>query len=259
MQIVIIGGGKSIKEGIRKGLKSKLINRFTLGTNYSYKYFPSTALCFVDAEFYNNEKNNLKDLLLIGSSAGGQVRQGKNRLLLKINATRYTRDLSEGVYKGLSGIFALSVAIYLLDNFNPSKKEIFLLGMDWGNVIMKGDKVVKGKSVADDRVEKINPRFVYCNKYRILTHFYDDIIHRGSGKIDYYTSHSPRAIFRFYDNIKDIKIWNVSLLSHIPNFEKISYEEFFDRLEPVNYDQSYLRERIKTYVKHSQAYTSFNG
>ena len=38
-QIIIVGGGTSIKEGISKGLWSKLDNKYTFGLNYSYKYF----------------------------------------------------------------------------------------------------------------------------------------------------------------------------------------------------------------------------
>ena len=35
-QLIILGGGTSIKEGIEKGLWDKIKNRFVIGTNYSF-------------------------------------------------------------------------------------------------------------------------------------------------------------------------------------------------------------------------------
>ena len=47
-QLVILGGGASMKEGISKGLWNKLKDRFTLGINYSFNWFKSTLQTYVD-------------------------------------------------------------------------------------------------------------------------------------------------------------------------------------------------------------------
>ena len=51
-QLIIIGGGTSIKEGIKKGLWKRLRGKWTIGINYAYRYFDSTMLCFCDSKFY---------------------------------------------------------------------------------------------------------------------------------------------------------------------------------------------------------------
>ena len=55
-QLIIIGGGASITEGIKKGLWKLLKGKFTLGLNYSYHYYPnSTCQIYVDNDFYTKE------------------------------------------------------------------------------------------------------------------------------------------------------------------------------------------------------------
>jgi len=237
IQVIIIGGGRSIKEGIELGLWTKIKDLFTIGTNYSFKYFIPTILTFADVSFYKEQLENLRKLpcILVGNA---RIREHKleelpNLYLLPVNNTKYTRDLSDGVYKGITGIFALSLAIYILDNLEAKEKEIFLLGMDWGNIVYENDKVINNFSVSEEGVDKINPKNVIRKEkgYRILTHFYDgELYHRGSGKVDYYITHNPEIIFSPYKDIKDIRIWNVSPKSHIPTFPKIDYPTFFRKL-----------------------------
>ena len=40
-QLIIIGGGASIEEGISKNLWEKIKNKFVIGINYSYHHFPN--------------------------------------------------------------------------------------------------------------------------------------------------------------------------------------------------------------------------
>jgi len=251
MQIVIIGGGRSINDGLPR-LKKELKGKFVIATNYAYKYFPFTVLCFCDYKFYKEEKDNIESFpLLIANKTqfSGRRIKNPNMIYLPVNPSVYTRDLSKGVYKGITGIFSLSIAIYLLDRIEDEKKEIFLLGMDFGCIKKEGDKIVNGKPVIDD-IKGVNRKYLIKGKYRALTHFYDkELTHQGSSKIDYYYNHSPRNIYKPFDAVKDIKIWNVSPESRIPNFEKIDYLTFFALLDPIPYEQDSLRAFIKDSLK----------
>ena len=120
-QLFIIGGGTSIQEGIKTNLWSKLKDKWTLGLNYSYKYFNSTFNMFVDRDFWQKQKELMKDLPLIIGKYHDKHSYTPNCITVQ-TGMQYERDLSKGVYKAsLVGIFALSMAIYLLD-----EGEIFL-------------------------------------------------------------------------------------------------------------------------------------
>ena len=222
-QLIIIGGGNSIQEGIVLGLWEKLRNKFTMGINYSYKFFDSTFQTYVDAQFYNRENLNLEKLPLIIGSAYKINKKLPNTLSLTTSNT-YVRDLSKGVYSPrLSGMFSLSLAIYLLD-----VGEIFLLGYDLGNTDESKD-----------------------DKKRYLTHFYQGALeHNGVGKVNYYNGKGrAEQDFGVYKNEQKIHIYNVSLLSKINMFPKISYTEFFSKLDPETYDQNELRLLVREKLK----------
>jgi len=220
-QLIIIGGGYSIKEAISKGLWDKLEGQFVIGTNYSFNYHISTIQCYLDNKFYQEQCENLKKLPLIITKPH-QKNKLDNQIMLKINS-KGTRDLKNGVYKGsLTGIFALSLGIHLLD-----VGEIFLLGYDFGSsevLTMKDGKTKKP-----------------------ITHFYqDEIKHRGVGKVNYYNAKGrAERDFAPFTNEKKVKIYNVSSQSKITVFPKISYDEFFKRLDNKKYCQTYLRAYTK--------------
>lgn len=236
-EIFIIGGGSSIKEGISKCLWDKLAGKFVIGLNYSYKYFPNpTFQCFVDSAFYlGNEKGltpeqkalhieKMKTLPLIIGAKEKQVKWNDNTIILN-DSSRYTRDLSKGVYKRfLAGIFSLSLAIYLLD-----VGTIYLLGYDSGDL---GQLASNGKK---------------------LTHFYqEDLKHKGSGKVRLYNEPGrPDRDFAPFKDEQEIDIYNVSLNSKITIFPKISYDYFLFQLDPrEHYDQDYIRTYIKDKLKN---------
>jgi len=50
-EIIIIGGGPSISEGIELGLKEKIQNKCSLGTNDCNRHFDLTAWCVTDRDF----------------------------------------------------------------------------------------------------------------------------------------------------------------------------------------------------------------
>lgn len=127
------------------------------------------------------------------------------------SAGKYDKFLKSGCYKSaLCGIYALSLAIYL------QPKEIYLLGYDYGAF-------------------KKN-----------ITHFYqNNFKHKGTGNLRYYNGVKNRANLDFlpFKN-SDVKIYNVGLNSKIDIFEKLSYEEFFNKLDNINYNQENLRKTI---------------
>ena len=220
-QLIIIGGGHSIKEAIPKGLWEKLEGKFVMGTNYSFNFYTPTIQCYLDNKFFEEQKEKLKTLPLIITKPH-QKHKLSNQIMLKVNS-KGTRDLKNGVYKGsLTGIFTLSLGRYLLD-----EGEIFLLGYDFG---------ASGYNTAKDKKTK-----------HAITHFYQgQLKHRGIGKVNYYnTKGRAERDFAPFINEKKVKIYNVSSQSKITVFPKISYDEFFKQLNNKKYCQTYLR----TYTK----------
>lgn len=218
-QLIIIGGGTSLKEGISKGLWNTLKGKLTFGLNYSYRHFESTVQIYVDQKFYNDEHDKLAGLPLILGNNHSKLKCHPNTIMFPASS-KYDPTLAKGVYKAsLCGMFALSLALY----FKP--KEIFLLGFDYGSIT---------KKVIDKKFE---------------THFYQgQINHRGIGRINYYTA-KGRAEKDFKPYKESGNIYNVSVESTIPTFPKISYDEFFKRLNNIEYDQNRLREEIKSHLK----------
>lgn len=229
-QLILIGGGSSIKEGIEKGLWEKLKGQWTIGLNYSYKFFDSTMLCYADKDFYTigsaafspdqrkRHEEILKNLPLIVGKLHRGIKTSPNTITLQTNDGKYFRDVRLGCYKStLVGLFALSLAIYLLD-----EGEIFLLGFDYSSY----GKAKDGKP---------------------LTHFYQgDINHRGIGKTNYYEhSGDPDRDFGVYANEKKVKIYNISVMSKINTFTKCGWDWFFENLDKQEYDQEELRKEIR--------------
>ncbi len=59
-QLIILGGGRSILQGIPLGLWDKLQGKFTCSLNFSSQEFLTTYLCFVDVvSFYDKHKLKL--------------------------------------------------------------------------------------------------------------------------------------------------------------------------------------------------------
>lgn len=224
-ECIIIGGGSSISEGISKGLWNKLKGKFTIGTNYSYKFFEPTIQTYVDSTFYNQNVNELKNLPLVIGQGRNTVKNPElpNAFAIPCNSV-YNRNLEGGVYSAkLVGLYALSLAIYLLNTGT-----LWLLGYDYGNINDAKDK-----------------------KNRKITHFYQNQIeHRGIGHTTWYdTKGRVEEDFGCYKNEKQCRIINVSPLSKINIFPKINYNQFFKELSPEIYDQNELREWIKNELK----------
>jgi len=242
-QLIIIGGGSSIKEGLAQGLWERLKDKFTIGLNYSYKYFESTFQSWVDNDFY---KNNLKELaklsLLIGCESG-EITKIKLPNTITLTATsKYDPTLKTGVYKkALVGLFGLSIACYLLTDIKDA--EIYLLGYDFS-----AQRRISYEPIRNRR--DLNKILVLDKHKRFITHFYQgEINHRGIGKISFYnnTEHQKK-IFQPYIDTQSVSIYNVSIDSKINQFPKITYTEFFKRLDKQIYNQKELREWIKKQI-----------
>jgi len=234
-EVIIIGGGKSISTGLETGLKDHIKDRCVITLNYSFRYFDHTFLCFGDEKFYKDTEPNSpypdiydelgKLPLIIGmkQSINEEKIIHPNTILLPTNYSYNRKDnLKEGVYCSfLVGIFALSLAIYLMEG----KGICYLLGYDWSR---------RNNEQKNNR-EKIN------------IHYYD-IKHRGTQLTSSYESHEPNYYFKPFESEKEIKIYNVNPDSNIKNFEKIDYKKMFDLLLDVRYNQIELRDYIKTKV-----------
>jgi len=228
-QIIIFGGGTSIQDGIKLGLYDKLKGSCVIGLNYAYHFYTPTFLSIVDDDLYERSHKDYKDMPLI-VMPHKNLHIFDNTIMLPTSAGKYHIDIRHGCYKiMLSGLFGLSLAIYLLGNKEDT--EVFLLGYDYGAI---------GK-------DKDN---------RDHTHFYQGKInHRGIGKATYYNiKNKAKMDFDKY-NIPErkTKIYNVSPESRIPSFPKINYEQFFKMLDNKKYNQEEVREEVRKILEPIKA------
>lgn len=213
--IIAIGGGESIQEGLALGLKDRLRDKFVITINYAYKHFDSTFMCYSDKAFYfqtspqeikdyPNIREELSQLPLIIALDKNECYNG----ILLPNTMLIHHPRGNEISSILTGIFALELAEF----FNP--KNIFLLGYDWAG-----------------------------------NHYYgQEVLHRGN-KTDsklsgFFKRHDPGIYFPKLES-KTINIYNVSPQSSIKNFTKISYIEMFDKLSPEIINQDDVRTQIK--------------
>ena len=239
-EIIIIGGGNSIKEGISLGLKDRIKDKFVIACNYAgvplkdnNHYFENTFLCCIDDEFYKstdlkehpNIYEELKNLPLIICAEKNKFYEIKfpNTILLKKDKEYHRENsLIKGFYLPviLTGIFALSLASYLI-NFNGT---IYLLGYDWSKRIIN-------------------------NPTPVETHYYskNEINHKGQLHTNWYEKHNPDKYFKTFLNESNLKIYNVigTPISNIDSFEKIDYLTMFQTLSNVRYNQ----EELRTYIR----------
>jgi hypothetical protein len=240
-QCIILGGGKSLEEGINNGLFQKIENKFVIGVNFAFKFFNPTFTLFSDPiSFYRTYYNEIKDLpLIVGRTVPDlQVKPYSNTIFLK-PSIHYARDLNCGLYHPfLSGIGALSLAIYLLNI-----GDIFLLGFD-------GGKISDDKEIVD--IKQVKNKGVLIKKgksyTRHISHWYQGKLeHRGVGKIGFYhDSNKVNKLFEVFKGENKCNIYNVSSKSNLTIFPKISYDKMMSQIDTTIYDQNELREMIKS-------------
>ncbi len=235
--IICIGGGKSIQDGISLGLKEKIKDKCVLVCNYAYKHFVHSCLCFSDKDFYvplyaksptHNHPDIYDDLkkepLILGLNKNQGIEEFilPNTILLN-SPNHIPLDLIP-----LTGIFALYIASFLQPN------NIFLLGYDFTRQNKEGTGLQKRYANFD-------------------IHYYKDIKHKGTKMTGFYDRNKPDRYFKIFERISS-KIYNVSLNSNINNFDKISYTKMFDILTNEELNQSSLREIIKNKLSSFQSY-----
>ena len=212
---IIIGGGNSVREGISLGLFDKIKSKEIWSVNFAFLTFPEGLLpnreLWIDMSFFRNNINKLQELYLksVPCYAKKHNKYDKIPEIITYETTRDPNERNKKIFigrMGLSGIFALSLAIQ--ENYN----RIFLLGFDWGN---------------SDNSKN--------------THYYQHelkVESSGFGRPELYIQNGkPKneiedfLIFQKEAEIKNIKIYNVSILSNILCFPKLSWEEFFNRIQ----------------------------
>jgi hypothetical protein len=216
-EVIIIGGGFSIKEGIEKGLWDKIKGKEVWSLNYAYKFLPylPTRQLWMDTTFF---KNNVKDLQALAEKnvplyTKVHPMYKEDMYKDKIKTYEVTRDWTKRNditlfvgQLGLVGTFALSLAC------EEKYDTIYLLGYDFG-----------AKNNTD-----------------LNTHFYVDDAKgiQSSGLKNpnvYYENTSIKASVLNYNDYNSYtsKILNVSLQSNISAFQRIGYDEFFTHLKDI--------------------------
>ena len=257
---IVVAGGASIREGDWSIPSNELPvwpaiqEELTIGINWVFRYFNPTLTLYGDYQFYIAEKEKLKMLPLVFGMQDGYYGNSlktdwtklyylENNIYLLPNRVDREGILYHGINawkygfysRYLSGILGINLAVAL------GCTEIMLLGFD-------------------------------CNGTNGRTHFYQDefkAYHRaehgksisGVGNRDdgrgyrtsLYNQDFNEKFFPFKKELDRIKIFNVSMDSGITVFPKISYKEFYKRLETKDelLSQDYLRHHIlKVYYEN---------
>ena len=213
--VIIFGGGNSIREGISLELFDKIKDKEVWSVNFAFLTFPKDLLpkrqLWIDISFFRNNINKLQELYLKGVPCYVK-KHNKYAGIPEIIQCDVTRDPNQRQNKvftgrmGLSGLFALSLAIK--ENYD----RIFLLGFDFGN---------------SDNSKN--------------THYYQHelkVESSGFGRPELYLQNGkPKneiedfLIFQKEAEAKNIKIYNVSIPSNIQCFTKLGWEEFFKQIK----------------------------
>jgi len=261
---IIIGSGSSIRQNLWNTkieslpVWNKIKDEFTIGVNYSYKFFNSTILMYSDYHWYGANKKDLKNIPLILGKDDGEykrkdgIRTDSNVILLKEAKSKKKLiwgEKEEGMHphywgkeawiqgwytSQLTGIKAINLAIAL------DCKEIYLLGFDATDI--------NGHTHFYDDTE--------IGKYTWETNKYNGVgkDERGNYRTGNYNKIEELNNLWFEPFKKElkngIKIYNVSIFSKINVFPKINYQQFYDKLnkniENINHNKirNYIRNKL---------------
>lgn len=204
--LVIIGGGTSVKEGLDMGLWDKIKHLDICTCNNAILHIPYPPKIAVWLDSTDKDPKVLEKILATPCIRVTQMNHDQNDdgrvirfdiLRLRDDTDKTVDHIDRGIKEGklyvggrmFTGIFAISLAIYM------GYKKIYLLGFDW----------YKGK---DGKCEwwdyQTNPKI---------------FMHKGKAQPDV----SDHDVF-----IGKADIINVSQKSLIPSFPKITYKKFFN-------------------------------
>ena len=213
----LLGGGKSLSAHIEAGLWEAIKDKDVWSLNFAYKFMPflPTRQCWVDGSFFRKNLSDLQNL----SSQGVPLYCKKSELyhafpfFNQCATVRETNKVTaESLFigtMGLVGVFALSLAI------KENYERIYLFGYDFGT-----------KSQFDEK-----------------THFYSDKVKEmniqssgvGHPGVYYSGNNIKQSVNEFdYFNQFNKEIYNVSTISNINSYPKLSYTEFLDFIEQTN-------------------------
>jgi len=214
--VIIIGGGYSVKEGIDKQLWDKIQHKGidVWSVNFSHMFMPfnPSVQIWADIGVWTKGRTELIELHSKGTELICKNYAGydNNYFINKYDVTPFIEKSSEtNIFigrMGLSGVFALSLAI------SRKYENIYLLGYDFGSTHIRNNN----------------------------THWYEDLnedINAGSyGRSGIYWAgeNKIRDEIKDFDIIKKhtkVEVYNVSLTSNIISFPKLSYDEFYKRIE----------------------------
>jgi|WetSurSiteA1Bulk_404760.scaffolds.fasta_scaffold53423_2 hypothetical protein len=210
---ILIGGGKSILEGIQTDLWKKIKGQDIWSINYAFLTMPylPTKQIWVDTTFFRNnisrlEELNLKSVELI-TKANPRYNGIKN--IVQYDTTREQDTAIKNPNKlyighmGLSGTFAIALACKLNYDY------VYLLGFDFGT-------------------SNINDKHTHYYQYDKI-----DYISSGVNNPNVYmTQNSVKKDVNDYDFFKNLptKIYNISPQSNIQSFEKLTYPQFYKQV-----------------------------
>lgn len=226
--VILIGGGKSVLAGVDLGLWDKIKNHEIWSLNYAYKFMPylPSREVWVDRAFFERNLNDVENLWKNGvkllakkDTIYAEINHDMGEVIAQYQAVRKPggfkgvhalKELDKFMYSGsggLCGIFALSVA------FAEGYDKIYLLGYDFGTPVI-GDK---------------------------KTHWYQDLgfngFSTGVGNPEVYNDMRGNMKWKedfeiYLPNMDEFKIevFNVSPESNIKTFQKIDYNQFFEKL-----------------------------
>jgi len=208
---ILIGGGKSILEGVKQDLWNKISGKDIWSLNFAFltmPYLPSREL-WIDKSFFKNNIEKLETIYKMGvecHTKRGDIYAGIPEIHT-YECTREQHEMRDKVYigrMGMVGMFALSLAI------KEGYDEIFLLGYDFGTIHLE-DSHTHYYQYEGLKIESIgvgHPE-IYTNNNGSIKNEVEDF-----------------AIFNTYPT----KIFNVSINSNISYFEKITWEIFYEKL-----------------------------
>jgi hypothetical protein len=257
--IIICGSGNSISFlnsqfyrtgcGLPTKLEQIIKNNYSIGLNYWFQYGCETTFnCSGDWQFYIDNIKELKKIPMIIASEDPQLKNNKisrihdNTILLKHNGKYFGLDSwKHGFYsRQLISLFSLTLAIAL------GFKEIYLLGID--------AKEINGQTHFYQGIADLNTHKKIYIKGELKDKRYK---FRGIGrdeKGNYKTStyNYPDTInnqwYKPYLIEKNIEIYNVSPDSAVTIFPKLTYKEFYEKMENNQIVQEEAREEIRNFI-----------
>lgn len=212
--VIICGGGLSVKKGINLNLWNKIRNKNIWMLNYGFLFLPyePTILLWGDDLFYREMMNQIAKLKCKKYAKILEIyKEYKDIDNIEFFEWTKDKDNSNKIYigeNGLTGIFAISIAI------KQQFKNIYLLGIDFN---CEGTQThwyqEEAKKIGIVSVG-FKDRSVYLNK---------------DNKPNLFIKGFDILVQRAAEN--NCKIYNVSEFSNLYQFEKISYEKFFELLK----------------------------